>query len=147
MNKVILTGRIANDLELRTTKSDKSVCEFRLATNRPINRDGVIEADFVNCIVWNKQADNLVKYQGKGSLIAVFGTIRIDSFDGNDGKRKYKTYILVNEIEFLGNKNTNKQEEITEETEEESNPYKEFGESINVELTDQYDISDDELPF
>lgn len=147
MNKVILTGRIANDLELRTTKSDKSVCEFRLATNRPINKDGEREADFVNCIVWNKQADNLVKYQGKGSLIAVFGTIRIDSFDGNDGNKKYKTYILVNEIEFLGNKNTNKQEETTEEVEEEKDPYKEFGESINAELTDQYDISDDDLPF
>ena len=101
MNKVMLIGRIANDLELRTTPSGSSVCEFRLATNRPVNKDGERIADFITCMVWNKQAENLTKYQSKGSLIAVVGAMRVDSYDGNDGKKKYKSYVFVNEIEYL----------------------------------------------
>ena len=99
MNKVILTGRITKDLELRKTKSDKSVCEFTLATNR----------DFVSCMVWNQQAENLRKFQGKGSLIAVFGELRTDSYE-IDGNKRYKTYVLVSNIEFLSKKTENTQD-------------------------------------
>lgn len=146
MNKVILTGRIANDLELRTTPGGNNVCEFRLATNRPVNRDGEIVTDFIGCIVWNKLAENLCEYQSKGSLIAVFGSYRVDSFDGNDGKKKYKNYVLVNEIEFLGNKKK-EDTETSEEQKEETDPYKEFGESIKTESDLDFDIDDDDLPF
>lgn len=100
MNKAILTGRITKDLELRETKSGTKVCEFTIATNRPVIRDGEKQADFINCIVWNNQAENLCKYQSKGNLIAVFGEIRTDSYEV-EGKKHYKTYILVNNIEFL----------------------------------------------
>lgn len=100
MNKAILTGRITKDLELRETKLGTKVCEFTIATNRPVIRDGEKQADFINCIVWNQQAENLCKYQKKGNLIAVFGEIRTDSYEV-EGNKRYKTYILVNNIEFL----------------------------------------------
>ena len=114
MNKVILTGRITKDLELRKTKSDKSVCEFTLATNRVGSED----ADFISCMVWNQQAENLCKFQGKGSLIAVFGELRTDSYE-IEGQKRYKTYVLVNTIEFLSKKTESNQdiEKISSKTE------------------------------
>lgn len=105
MNKVVLTGRITKDLELRKTKSDKSVCEFTLATNRVGSED----ADFINCMVWNQQAENLCKFQGKGSLIAVFGEIRTDSYE-IEGQKRYKTYVLVSNVEFLSKKTESTQD-------------------------------------
>lgn len=105
MNKVILTGRITKDLELRKTKSDKSVCEFTLATNRAGSED----ADFISCIVWNQQAENLCKFQGKGSLIAVFGELRTDSYE-IEGQKRYKTYVLVSNVEFLSKKTESTQD-------------------------------------
>lgn len=105
MNKVILTGRITKDLELRKTKSDKSVCEFTLATNRVGSED----ADFISCMVWNQQAQNLCKFQGKGSLIAVFGELRTDSYE-IEGQKRYKTYVLVSNVEFLSKKTENTQD-------------------------------------
>lgn len=98
MNKVLLIGRITKDLELRHTPNDKAVCDFTLAVNRDKEN-----ADFINCVVWNSQAENLCKYQGKGSLIAVFGELRVDTYEV-EGNKRYKTYIYVNNIEFLSKK-------------------------------------------
>ena len=94
----MLIGRITKDLELRHTPNDKAVCDFTLAVNRDKEN-----ADFINCVVWNNQAENLCKYQGKGSLIAVFGELRVDTYEV-EGNKKYKTYVYVNNIEFLGKK-------------------------------------------
>lgn len=105
MNKVVLIGRITKDLELRKTKSDKSVCEFTLATNRVGSED----ADFISCMVWNQQAENLCKFQGKGSLIAVFGELRTDSYE-IEGQKRYKTYVLVSNVEFLSKKTESTQD-------------------------------------
>lgn len=146
MNKVILTGRITKELELRFTQNNKAVVEFTIATNRPVNKDGERVADFVNCIVYGSQADNLSKYQGKGSLIAVFGELRVDTWKNEEGKTKYKTYVLANNVEFLESKKETNKENITVQKEEtpveETNPFKEFGEEHQEEL----DL-DNELPF
>ena len=134
MNRVILTGRICKKLELKNLKDDKSVCEFTIATNRI----GQEDADFINCIVWNKQAENLVKYQDKGSLIGVEGQLRSDRYEHN-GQTKYKTYILVSQIEFLS----------STKKEEKENPYEAFGNSIKTEFDvgHQIEITDDDMPF
>lgn len=134
MNRVILTGRICKKLELKNLKDDKSVCEFTIATNRI----GQEDADFINCIVWNKQAENLVKYQDKGSLIGVEGQLRSERYEHN-GQTKYKTYILVSQIEFLS---SNKKDE-------KENPYEAFGNSIKTEFDvgHQIEITDDDMPF
>ena len=143
MNKVILTGYITKDLELRATQSGNYVCEFSLATNRPVTRDGERKADFINVVVWNKQAENLANYQGKGSLIAVEGNIRIDKYQDTEGNNRYKTYVLANNIEYLVSKKTSVDEMPTKEVPvEESNPFKEFGAENDTGLTD-----DEDLPF
>lgn len=134
MNKCIITGRIANNLELRTTNTGKSICDFRIATNRPVLRDGVRVADFINCRVWNKTAENLVKYQTKGNLITVSGRMQVDVYQDNEGKNKYNTYILVEELEFLESRKK-----------EEDNEFKDF--KINTEVQQQFDYDSSDLPF
>lgn len=143
MNKVILTGRLTRDVELRYTGSNIPVATFSLATNRPVTRDGERVADFINCIVWNKQAENLAKYQSKGNLITVEGNIRTDSYKDKDGNIRYKTYVLVNTIEYLEAKKpenvSNENTSSNNASNEESNPYAEFGKQIQ--------INDEDLPF
>ena len=117
MNKCWLTGRLSKKPELRKINENSCVCDFTIATNRPTNRDGEKVADFINCRVWNKQAENLCKYQDKGNLIGVSGEIRTDNYEVN-GTKKYKTYVLVNNIEFLeSKKNDIPTEKLTTKTE------------------------------
>lgn len=129
MNKVMLVGRLTKMPELKEVK-DKKVCEFTIATNRINGKD----ADFINCVVWNSQAENLCKYQVKGNIIGVIGELRIDNYE-IDGNKKYKTYVLVSSIEFLESKK------------EKKNPYEEFGNSIKTEVQEQLEISEDDYPF
>ena len=116
MNKCWLTGRLSKKPELRKINENSCVCDFTIATNRPTNRDGERVADFINCRVWNKQAENLCKYQDKGNLIGVSGEIRTETYEVN-GTKKYKTYVLTNNIEFLENKNDIPTEKLTTKTE------------------------------
>ena len=129
MNQVNLIGRITKDLELRTTSTGKSVCEFTIA----INRTGSDGADFINCTVWNNQAENLCKYQGKGSQIAVSGSLRQDVYQNSEGENRYKTYVLANYIEYLSSKSS---EEVSDQE-----TFDEF--SGDIQILDD----DDELPF
>lgn len=143
MNKVFLTGRIANDLEIRSTSTGKSVCEFRLATNRPTNRDGERVADFINCRVWNKTAENLKKYQAKGNLIAVIGRMQVETYQDKEGKNRRNTYVLVEDLEYLEQKKESKQGETKQP--EEENEFKDFKATTEVQY--QFDYTDEELPF
>ena len=133
MNKCMLTGRITRDLELRYTNSNKPVCNFTIAVNEPIVRDGEKKADFISCEVWNKRAENLVNYQSKGNLIAVIGRIKEKSYDDKDGIKKYKTYVLVDDIEYLEKKNTDAVANNTIEV----NQFEDVGLSID----------EDDIPF
>lgn len=108
MNKCFITGRLTKDPVLEHTKNGVPTCQFNVATNRPVIRDGKREADFITCIAWNKQAENLTKYQRKGNLIGVQGSLRIDNYEIN-GEKRHKTYILVENVEFFDSK---KKEEI-----------------------------------
>lgn len=136
MNKIFLIGRITKDLELRHTKNDKSVCEFTLAIQRDKEN-----ADFITCQVWGTQAENLCKYQGKGYLISVVGELRVEQYEIND-KKHHKTYVLVNQVEYLSTPQKN-QEKPNKDI------YREFGESIKTEsnIGEQLEISEDDYPF
>ncbi len=130
MNTVNLTGRITRDLELKKTSNDKAVCEFSIA----VNRVGQEQADFINCQVWGTQAENLTKYQGKGSLVGIVGNLRVDAYKDKDNNNRYKTYVLVNNVEFLSSKNdkhTEKEENISIPVN--NDPFADFGEQINID--------------
>ena len=157
MNKAILIGRLTKDPELRTTPTGRNVCQFSVAVSRNFtNANGEREADFINCVVWDKQAENLVKYQKKGNQIAVEGRIQTRNYDDKDGKKVYVTEIHASNISFLDSKGTgatgntsfnnlpeppmvdtssNNMETVSVE----KDPFEAFGDSI--------EISDNDLPF
>lgn len=140
MNSVHLTGRITKELELRQTTSGKVVCEFSLAVYR--DKDNT---DFISAIVWNNQAENLCKYQGKGSLIGLIGALRVDTYKDKDGNTRYKNYVLVNNIEYLSTVKSGQDAEKPQEspvTTVQEDPYANFGNSFTVEQLDNM-----ELPF
>lgn len=134
MNRIELVGRITKDLDLRCTQSGKQVVDFTLAVNRPLAKEGQQSADFINVVSWDKQAENLAKYQGKGSLIAVSGTLRVEQYQNEKGENRYKTYVLAQEIEYLVKKEESKQQNNQEEFE-------------NSFETEDVVLTDDELPF
>lgn len=134
----MLIGRLTKVPELRSTPNGKQVCEFTLATNRINNED----ADFISCIVWEKQAENLCKYQTKGSLIGIIGQLRTTSYE-KEGVRKYKTYVLVSEIEYLSSVSHKEENEGQSET----NPFAEMNTKVESDIGQQIEITDDDLPF
>ena len=142
MNKALLIGRISNDLELRHTQSNNAVCKFNIA----INRVGVEGTDFISVVVWNKQAENLVKYQKKGSLISVEGTIRVDKYQNENGENKYNTYILANSIQYLSSK-SDTQSTTQSTTEDKKASAEEFENDPFEQIGEQMQISESDLPF
>lgn len=136
MNRAMLTGRITKDLVLEHTKQGTPLCQFTLATNRPVIRDGKRETDFITCIIWNKLAENLVKYQRKGNLLGIQGELRVDTYE-SDGKRKYKSYVLVEEVEYLESK-----KDMTKDEEVDFNKV-----SAKTNREEQITITDSDLPF
>ena len=106
MNKAILIGRLTKDPELKMTENTKrEVCQFTIAVNRPYtNDDGERKADFINCVVWDKLAENLSKYQKKGNQVAVEGRIQTRNYEDKDGKRVYVTEVVADRVQFLSTK-------------------------------------------
>lgn len=107
INRVILVGRMVADPELKYTPSGLPMCRFRFAVNRPFsNQQGEREADFISCVAWRKQAENLANFMRKGSLIGIDGRIQTGSFEGEDGKRVYTTDVIADSIQFLEPRNS-----------------------------------------
>ncbi len=106
MNKVILTGRLCTDVDLRHTQNDKAVATYRLAVNRDFKKDGQPDADFLNCVAWGKTAEWAAKYLRKGTKITIEGRIETRSYDDKDGKKVYVTEIIVDRHEFCESKNS-----------------------------------------
>ena len=102
MNKVLLIGRLTRDPELRYTGSNRAVTQITIAVNRNFtNQNGEREADFINVVVWDKAAENLKKYVGKGRMVAVEGRIQTRNYDNNEGKKVYVTEVVAQNVQFL----------------------------------------------
>ena len=102
MNKVVLVGRLTKDPELRyAAGSDTAVCKFTLAVNR-MKKD---EADFINCVAFNKTAETIANYLVKGRKIAIAGRIQTDSYTAQDGTKRYTTDVVVESFEFCDSSN------------------------------------------
>ncbi|PFI93392.1 single-stranded DNA-binding protein [Priestia megaterium] len=142
LNRVILVGRLTKDPELRYTPSGAAVATFTLAVNRTFtNQQGEREADFINCVVWRRQAENAANFLKKGSLAGVDGRLQSRSYEGNDGKRVYVTEVVAESVQFLEPKDNGqtRNNQSSSYTRVDDNPFQGQGETI--------DIKDDELPF
>jgi single-strand DNA-binding protein len=107
INRVVLVGRLTKDPDLRYTPNGVPVATFTLAVNRTFtNQQGEREADFINCVVWRKPAENAANFLKKGSLAGVDGRIQTRNFEGQDGKRVYITEVQAESVQFLEPKNS-----------------------------------------
>lgn len=151
MNKVILCGRTTSDIELRYTQSNKAYIQFTIACDNGKDENGnKREADFVNCVAWEKRAETIAQYVKKGNRFLVSGSFKTDKYETDNGENRYRSYVLVREYEFIENKrdgfvpsepdDLESEEQVNEDvTQVENDPFKDFGESL--------EISDDDLPF
>ena len=148
MNKAIIIGRLTRDPEMRTTTSGTNSTTFTVAVSRNYaNANGERETDFINCVAWRKQAENIAKYCTKGSQVAVEGRIQTRSYDAQDGTKRYVTEIIADNVTFLGGRGSNVPSEdnyvggssSVDTTDISEDPFKDFGEEVA--------LSDDDLPF
>lgn len=108
INNVTLIGRLTKDADLRYTSTGKGVTTFMVAVNRNFtNQAGEREADFINCVIWGKPAENLASYTCKGSLIGVTGRLQSRSYDNQEGKKVYVTEVVVENYQLLESREMN----------------------------------------
>ncbi|MEJ6399978.1 single-stranded DNA-binding protein [Nicoliella lavandulae] len=107
INRATLTGRLTRDVELRYTQSGRAVGSFTLAVDRRFkNGNGDREADFINCVIWGKSAENFANYVHKGNLVGIDGRIQTRNYENNQGTRVYVTEVVVENFSFLESRNS-----------------------------------------
>lgn len=154
MNKAFLIGRLTRDPELRYSSSNAAIVNFSIAIDRQYtNSEGQRETDFINIVAFQKQAENIKKYVGKGSLVAVDGRIQTRNYEDKDGKRVYVTEVVADRVQFLDTRNSNNSSNSSsgddvspadfqtdaKETNVSDDVFADFGSSI--------EISDDDIAF
>ena len=102
INRAVLTGRLTKDAELRTTQNGLSVATFTLAVNRHSKTKG--DADFINCVIWRKTAENFCNFTSKGSLVGIDGRIQTRNYENQNGQKVYVTEIVVDSFSLLESK-------------------------------------------
>jgi len=105
MNRVMLIGRLTAKPELRYTGSNVPYSRFSVAVNRTFsNNQGQRETDFINIVVWRKQAENVCNFLDKGSLVAVEGRLQTGNYDDKDGNKRYTMDVVGDNVQFLESK-------------------------------------------
>ena len=141
INNTVLVGRLTKDVELRYTPSNVAVATFTLAVNRTFkNENGDREADFINCVMWRQQAENLANWAKKGALIGITGRIQTRSYDNQQGQRVYVTEVVAETFQLLESKGQGNQGQ-QRQTQQQA---PDFSRSAT---TNPLDISSDDLPF
>ena len=141
MNNVILIGRLIKDVELRYTQSSNATyARFTIAVDRQMSKEkkqeaeanGQPTADFINIVVWGKQAENCQRYLQKGRNVAIQGRLQSGSYTAQDGTRKYTTEVWAERVQFI---------EWGEKKEDYTQPFGQFDELEYTETTDE------DIPF
>lgn len=142
LNNVVLVGRLTKDPELRYTPSNQAVATFTLAVNRRFkNQNREREADFINCVIWRQNAENLANWGFKGDLLGITGAIQTRNFENQQGQRVYVTEVVADSFQLL---EFNKQNDQSQTQNHNQQPN--FGRNEPMQ-SNPMDISDDDLPF
>ena len=146
INQVVLVGRLTCDPELKYTTNNIANLRFTIAVNRQFTdkQTGERQADFINCVAWRTQAENMARFLKKGSLVGVEGRIETGSFQGQDGQMRYTTDVVANSVQFLEPKSNDQNQSMPNNNFNDSNP---FPNNSNVGFDSDIGISDDGLPF
>ena len=143
INSVILTGRLTKNIDLRQTSTGKAMTYFTLAVNRVFkNEQGVSDADFITCVAFGKQAENMARYLTQGSLIGVEGRISTRNFQGNDGKIVYVTEVIAGNVSFLETKKqqTNINQPLGMQNYQQQNNSNFNAASVGIDFSDLEDV-------
>lgn len=141
LNRVVLVGRLTKDPEFRTTPNGVEVATFTLAVNRTFtNAQGEREADFINVVVFRKQAKNVNDYLSKGSLAGVDGRVQSRNYDNNEGRRVFVTEVIADSVQFLDTKGNNQQNNQPQKQQEQTT-------TKNNPFANGTDMDSSELPF
>jgi single-strand DNA-binding protein len=144
INKVILVGRITKDPDLKMTQTNIPVVRFTLAVNRTFtDASGERQADFITCVVWRKQAENLNIYVKKGALLGIEGRIQTGQYE-TDGVTKYTTEVICDSVQFLESKSDTNNNETSYRKKEDSEDTAEVDEFYK---TSKQLAAEDDLPF
>lgn len=153
LNSVCLVGRLTRDPELKYTTSNIAVATFNLAVNRNFkDANGERETDFINCVIWRQQAENLANWAKKGALIGITGRIQTRSYENQQGQRVYVTEVVAENFQMLESRaareggNANQGNTIGQQAPQPQGPN--FArESSPYGNSNPMDISSDDLPF
>lgn len=157
INNVVLVGRMTKDADLQYTASNIAVATFNLAVNRNFkNNNGEREADFINCVIWRQQAENLANWAKKGALVGITGRMQTRNYENQQGQRVYVTEVVADSFQLLEGRNTQEQRggnsqapsqnnygNTGSQTPDFGNGFGGFGAGSSTPM----DISDDDLPF
>ena len=145
MNRVMLIGRLTAKPELRYTSSNVPYARFSLAVNRTFsNQNGERETDFINIIIWRKQAENVCNFLDKGSLVSVEGRIQTGSFNDKDGNKRYTMDVVADNVQFLESKSQSQKragddvspydyQDAPTGVDVDSDPFADFGDSVSID--------------
>ena len=136
INNIVLIGRLTRDVDLRHTSQNQAVGQFTLAVNRNFkNQNGEYDADFINCVIWGKSAENFANWTKKGNLVGITGRVQTRNYENQQGQRVYVTEVVAESFQLLENRdNSANQNSMAEQM-----PPSFAG--------DPMDIKDDDLPF
>lgn len=152
INRVVLTGRLTRDPELKNTQSGLAVSTFTLAVNRQYtNSQGERGVDFISCVIWRKAAENFCNFTSKGSLVGIDGRIQTRTYDGQNGQKVYVTEVVVDSFSLLESK---KDRQNNASAGNNSTSYNSSNNSTSNAPQDSFSgsgdmiyITDDDLPF
>ena len=142
INNVTLVGRLTKDVELKYTPANQAVAQFILAVNRTFkNANGEREADFINCVIWRKSAENFANWVKKGALIGITGRIQTRNYENQQGQRVYITEVIAENFQMLESRSQQQGQQQGQATQQQTKQPDPFAGGAPTS------ISDDDLPF
>lgn len=145
-NQVVLIGRAGNtpSEDLRTTQGGSQVVEVRLAVNRPKDKQGNTVTDWISCQFWNRQAEVLAQYVGKGDLLSVTGAVRIDTWE-KEGEKRQKLYVFGENFQMLESRSSREDRGPAPQSQKQA-PQGRAAAPAQDSFGDDFALDDDELP-
>lgn len=161
MNVITLVGRTTKDVDLRYTSSGKAVGTFNIAVNRQFKgSSGEKEVDFINCVIWDKSAENFANFVRKGYQVAINGRLQVRTYENNNGEKVWVTEVVVTNFTLLAQKNSdtsdignnqhnypNNNQNSYNQSQNNFKDYRSNDEDPFLSSGQSIDISDDDLPF
>lgn len=157
INNAVLVGRLTADPDLRYTPNGVATATFTLAVNRNFkNTNGEREADFINCVIWRKQAENLANFAKKGSLVGITGRVQTRNYENQQGQRVYVTEVVADQFQMLESRNQGGNNQDTGVSNNQTNNYTQNNQNATQRTVGgnndpfggtSFDVDDSSLPF